>query len=72
MEEVTQAYLVGISEGRTLLTSMGGKASREDILGILENLRLTLAQGFSGDIRDSLRGERDFWKNQLELAKSAA
>jgi hypothetical protein len=70
-QETSQAYILGITEGRQLLTSMGGagKVDIEEMQAIIANLQDTLAQGFSGDVAAMLRGERDFWRNQLAIKK---
>jgi hypothetical protein len=65
MKPITQAYIMGIKEGRALLTACPG-LDRVEILDILDNITSTLKRGFSGDVADMLRGERDFWKNQLK------
>ena len=65
MKNPTQAYIMGIKEGRALLTATPS-LDRVDIMDIIDNLTSTLKRGFSGDVADMLRGERDFWKNQLK------
>lgn len=68
MKPVSQAYILGIKEGRALLTATPD-LDRADILDIIDNLTSTIKRGFSGDVADMLRGERDFWKNQLKSHK---
>jgi len=65
MKPISQAYIMGIKEGRALLTAEPS-FSRSEILDIIDNLTSTLKRGFAGDVADMLRGERDFWKNQLK------
>lgn len=65
MKNPTQAYIMGIKEGRSLLTAEPS-LDRVEILDIIDNLTSTLKRGFSGDVADMLRGERDFWKNQIK------
>ena len=66
-KSVSQAYLLGISEGRATLRQFqrDGIATRETIRAALENSRECLAMGFSGDAREAIKGERDFWASQL-------
>ncbi len=65
MKTTTQAYIMGIKEGRAMLTATPD-LDRADMIDILDNITSTLKRGFSGDVADMLRGERDFWKNQLK------
>jgi hypothetical protein len=64
MNTVSAAYIMGIKEGRKLLQS-NPDFTREDIQVIISNIKSTL-RGFSGDVAEILRGERDFWINQLK------
>ena len=64
MQTITHAYILGIKEGRALLTATPD-LDRTEIRDILDNITSTLKRGFSGDVADMLRGERDFWRNQL-------
>jgi hypothetical protein len=58
----TEAYIMGIKEGRELL-----KANPDiDIEAVIANIKSTL-QGFTGEVAEMLRGERDFWINQLKV-----
>lgn len=61
-ETVTQEYLDGIKEGRSSLRKHGMSIAREE----LDNLNRTIC-GFaaSNPVGQLLRGERDFWRNQL-------
>jgi len=64
---VTQAYLLGISEGRAAFRALGpGDDLSADARTTLDILQTLLRQGFAGDMRDCLRGERDFWRNQVK------
>jgi flagellin-specific chaperone FliS len=67
--ETSASYVIGITEGRSLLTSMGGrdKVTIKEMQEIITNLKSTLGQGFTGDVAAMLRGERDFWINQLSI-----
>lgn len=65
---VSEAYLIGVSEGRSLLKKL--KADKLDSLetrrATLLNVQARLKMGFGGDALEALRGERDFWKLQVE------
>jgi hypothetical protein len=63
---VTQEYLNGIKEGREYLKKE--KPDTATMRDILDTLRRTL-KGFTGPVAETLRGERDFWINQLKLRK---
>lgn len=61
MKTISQAYILGIKEGRAMLN-----ASPEiDRQAAYDNAK-RLALSHSGDMKDLFRGERDFWKNQLK------
>lgn len=66
---VTAEYLDGIREGREWLNRYG----MEDAQAHLENLTAT-ARTFaaSSPVGQSLRGERDFWRNQVKKHGVAA
>lgn len=67
MATVTQEYLDGIREGRETLKREGpDNASLH-----LDNLNRTIASGFaaSNPVGQFLRGERDFWRNQIKINK---
>lgn len=63
----TQAYLLGIREGRALLRQFRetGVDSLATFREALETCEYQLRQGFAGEMRDALRGERDFWRAQV-------
>lgn len=65
-QTVSQAYLIGISEGRALLRQfqLDGIATRDTFAAALANCEALLRQGFAGEMRDCFRGERDFWRGQ--------
>jgi hypothetical protein len=60
--EVTQAYLEGIREGREVFKREGTAYARDHI----ENLRDTI-KGFEvhSEVGQMLRGELAFWRNQV-------
>jgi hypothetical protein len=64
--EVDAMYLEGIREGRERLRKYGCDAAEE-----LASLNRTI-KGFSASspVGQMLRGERDFWKHQIFIAKS--
>lgn len=67
MTTVTADYIEGIKEGRAYFDKHGGV----DAVDILANLNSTI-KGFAAStpVGQMLRGERDFWKNQIRNKKS--
>lgn len=69
MSTVSEAYLLGIKEGRSFLKTWervnGEKPSPETIAGIISNIKATI-KGQSEEVRETLRGELDFWKRRLK------
>lgn len=65
----SQAYLLGISEGRELLKFEQSRGET-DIAGLaramIDTITRNLARGFGGEMRQFMLGERDFWRNQLK------
>ncbi len=61
---VSPYYLEGIQEGRAALTKHGMAIARDE----LRNLESTIRRGFDAQspVGQMLRGERDFWRNQLK------
>jgi hypothetical protein len=68
MAQVTQEYLAGIREGREWLNDHGFEGAAE----ILDNLTRT-ARMFDAKnpVGQMLRGERDFWRNQVKKSLTA-
>lgn len=67
-QATSQTYLLGISEGRAALKHMqerGDYLGLPDARAILAASEALLGEGFAGDMRDCLKGERDFWRNQI-------
>lgn len=62
MDAVSIYYLDGIKEGRAMFRKHGATIATET----LDNLNRTI-EGFRADspVGQLLRGERDFWKNQI-------
>lgn len=70
-QSVSQSYLQAIRDERQLLREMqarGDYEARRDAPAMLDTIKRTMAQGFSGDMADYMRGSRDFWRNQCKLA----
>lgn len=66
MQTITQEYLDGIQEGRKIFKGEGVKDARAH----LDNLIVTCRRfGASSPVGQMLRGERDFWRNQLRKRK---
>lgn len=69
MREISESYLAGIRDGREYKRRFNPSlfAMRE----VLHNIKQTLEGFKSGPVAEHLRGERDFWKNQIkkELGK---
>jgi hypothetical protein len=61
---VTDLYLLGIREGREMSAFLNKTGEPLDIPAILKNLETNLKRGFSREMSDVFRGERDFWKHQ--------
>lgn len=63
---VSPYYLEGIKEGRAALTKYGMDIAHDELC----NLESTIRRGFdaSSPVGQMLRGERDFWRNQLKRA----
>ena len=67
-QAVSQAYLLGISEGRSMLNcylAAGDYQGLPDARAMLANCESRLKQGYAGEMRDCIKGERDFWRNQV-------
>lgn len=64
MKTVSESYIQGISEGRAYLKEFPNQTA-DDIKHHLVNIRATI--NFSAlEVKEILRGERDFWINQLK------
>lgn len=68
-QTVTHAYLMGIREGREFwqLLEREGRANLESARECLGHVQECLAMGFTGEIRDMMRGERDFWQQRIKV-----
>jgi hypothetical protein len=68
---VSPEYLLGITEGRDFkrdCIQRGDTIDRAFITDHIATIDRVMAQGFAGAMRDFMRGERDFWRNQLKGA----
>ena len=64
---VTQEYLMGIHDARQLFLRYGAEDAHE----YLDSINLTLkAFSASSPVGRMLRGERDFWRNQIKTTKA--
>ena len=63
MQTVTECYLLGIREGRDYLKQFA--PSIEEMRALAANCETLLKQGFAREMADVFRGERDFWRNQI-------
>ena len=61
---LTQEYIDGICEGREYKKRFN--PDRQDIDRIIQNIRETMKMFSGGPVKDMLRGELDFWKNQIK------
>ena len=66
MQSVTAEYILGIKEGRERYSQYGIAIACDE----LQNLESTI-KGFAAStpVGQMLRGERDFWRNQLKRGK---
>jgi hypothetical protein len=65
MQTVTTSYLMGIHEGRDFkrrCIEAGDTIDRDFIAAHIDAIERTM-RGFSGTMRDFMRGERDYWRN---------
>jgi len=66
---VTDSYLLGIKEGRALLRSLPESPTLDELHRFAANCTDLLAMGQSREMADMYRGERDFWRNQIERSQ---
>ena len=62
----TAEYIMGITEGRSLMVRC--QPTLNEMRFHEENCVDALKQFQSGPVADMLRGERDFWRNQIKKA----
>lgn len=63
MKQVSEYYLLGIQEGREWVENFG----YDDLEEHCQNLKETMRMFSSGPVRDTLKGELDFFKNQIKI-----
>lgn len=66
---VTAEYLDGIREGRALLRSIrarGERVMRDDMQRFADDCRDTARTFAPGPVKDTLKGEREFWLTQIK------
>lgn len=66
-QTLTAEYVAGISEGRKFWRTMSPTERAIDAPAILANIEDTMREFGAGPVKDMLRGERDFWRNQIRL-----
>lgn len=69
IQTVSQSYLDGIQDERAILRQAIADGET-DLAGfardMLDNINRTIAQGWSGEMAEYMRGSRDFWRNQAK------
>lgn len=63
-QQVTAEYLAGIRDGREYLRRFN--PGLDEMRQILANIRETAHSFGPGEVKDMLKGERDFWTNQIK------
>lgn len=63
--KLTEAYIDGIREGRKLWNSLPPETRSIDAPAHLANVEATMRTFSAGLTKDTLRGERDFWRAQI-------
>jgi len=61
----TQAYIIGIKEGRSFLDNNPDLTTTEK-RECLDTAKRLMKQ-YSGCMKDCFKGERDFWKLQIKM-----
>lgn len=64
MIAISDAYILGIKEGRAMLKACPDM-SKDDMRAAMGNCTVLMRE-HSQPMKDVFKGERDFWKNQLE------
>lgn len=68
-DTVTDSYLIGILEGRAMMSEMkarGEVITNAEMQAFVDNARANIKRGFAREFADVFKGERDFWLNQLK------
>jgi hypothetical protein len=63
-KSVTAEYLMGIRDGRETLRRCGASVASAELANLDATARLFAA---SNPVGQMLRGERDFWRNQIKV-----
>jgi hypothetical protein len=63
--QYTESYILGIKEGRSLLTS-NPDFTVQDMKECAETCKRLIPQ-YSQPMKDVFKGERDFWLNQIKM-----
>lgn len=66
MQSYSMEYLDGIKAGREL--KRVNNPGLVDMRAYLRSCEATMREFSAGLVRDMLKGERDFWRNQIKLA----
>jgi hypothetical protein len=67
-KSVTSEYLMGIREGRETLRRCGPEMAQAELANLNATIRMF---GASNPVGQLLRGERDFWRNQVAAINTA-
>lgn len=65
-DTVTAEYVQGIADARDLWRMMPPCDRITEALAVLANIEATMRTFSPGPVKDLLRGERDFWRNQVK------
>lgn len=66
MTIISEAYILGIKEGRDYLRHNPGM-TKEDMQSAMANCASNMAK-HSQPMKDLFKGQRDFWRNQVKKA----
>ena len=63
-QTVSQEYLLGIRDGREYKKRFDPGLS--EMRSLVSNIEETMRTFSAGPVKEYLKGERDFWKNQIK------
>ena len=66
VKSYSHEYVLGIRDGREYLKRF--KPSLFDMRDIVRNIEETMQTFNAGPVKEHLKGERDFWRNQIKKA----
>lgn len=66
MTIISDAYILGIKEGRSFLSNNPGM-TKDDMQSAMANCSSNMAS-HSQPMKDIFKGQRDFWRNQIKNA----